>query len=113
VARQWQTIENEVFENVIDEYRQRIHGESEQQVDRMTREFARKILLDFPQLEGRTEKAVYEHLSYFDDLLAGAGDESFYAKKDLGYFGTALRQNGDKEWNRAKRRGYEYRWKQS
>lgn len=111
MSKQWQPEENDIFIKVIDAYRQQIHGKSEQEVDRLTKTFAKQLLVDYPLFEGRSEKAVFEHLSYFDDLLAGAGDESFYAKKDLGYFGTVKRQNGDKEWNRAKRRGYEYRWK--
>ncbi|WAH37042.1 hypothetical protein [Alicyclobacillus dauci] len=106
----WTTDENDIIEQSIDEYRQAIDGRSDKIVNGITKSYAERLHRANPLLRHRTPNAISEHLSYFDDLLAGAGTPNDYAKKDAHKFGSRQRLNGSKDWSRAYRRGQKERW---
>jgi hypothetical protein len=79
MATNWTDHENLVIISCIEQYRSDITSKSTNTVRAITKEYV-KNLLDKQKLNNRTEQAVYEHLSYFDDLLAGVGTPKNYAK---------------------------------
>lgn len=98
----WTDEENDIFIQLIDEYRNAIAGKEPSSVKSMTKDFAFRMKKESELLQERTERAIYEHLAYFDDLLAGAGELRDYAKKDAKYFGSHVRLNRDAEFNAAR-----------
>lgn len=100
--KRWTDGENELFINLIDEYRLSIAGLKSDSIKVKTREFAFKMKQQFELLQERTEQAIYEHLTYFDDLLAGSGQLTDYAKKDAKYFAKHARPDGVTDFNEAR-----------
>ncbi|KQO18063.1 hypothetical protein [Paenibacillus sp. Leaf72] len=101
-TKRWTDEENELFIKLIDEYRKAIAEQERSVVKAITRDFAFKLKRESELLQERTEQAIYEHLAYFDDLLAGAGEITDYAKKDVKHFAKHTRPNGGRELNVAR-----------
>lgn len=91
MATQWTDKENDIFINVMALYRSEIHNKNEKTVKKITTNYAKHLHQQHPILQDRTIHAVDEHLSYFDDLLAGVGSEKDYAIKDAKYYNTMPR----------------------
>lgn len=92
MARRWSSEENELFIYIINDYRADIFQKSQKETIEVARKYAKQMSVT-PLLQGRTEQAIFEHLTYFDELLAGLGDKKNYAIKDEAYFGTKKRMN--------------------
>jgi hypothetical protein len=92
----WTLEKNKYFVDVIHDYRNNIANKSKKETDKVTWDLAMKLRNNFTLLKEHSEQAVYEHLSYMDDLLAGIPNIS-YAKKDDVYYGKIPRTfNTDK-----------------
>lgn len=110
--KRWTDEENQVFLDVLPQYRRTLVGEDDEGATLVTTDFAKKLYSHHSILrEYRTENAVFEHLPYMDDLLAGVGDPFWYAMKDARYFGKSPRDGGNTEMNKTKRRPYRVRTK--
>lgn len=88
----WTDLENQAFISCMEQYRTDIKGKSTNEIKAITREYAMNLIIKH-RLNNRTEQAVYEHLSYYDDLLAGVGTAKNYAIKDSKYFSTIKRSD--------------------
>jgi hypothetical protein len=97
----WTDHENLVIISCIEQYRSDITGKSTNTIRAITKEYVNN-LIDKQNLNNRTEQAVYEHLSYFDDLLAGVGTPKNYAKKDSKHFSTLTRSDNNTNHNPAR-----------
>ncbi|WP_037284656.1 hypothetical protein [Saccharibacillus sacchari] len=92
MAKRWSSEENELFINIINDYRADIFQKSHKETIEVARKYAKQLSVK-PLLHDRTEQAIFEHLTYFDELLAGLGDKNNYVIKDDAYFGTKKRMN--------------------
>jgi hypothetical protein len=86
MAKLWTNEENQIFVNIIPAYRRATEKESIPTIKQITEQYVTD-LLTHPLLNGRSKQAVYEHITYFDDLLEGIGTEQNYGGKDGVYFG--------------------------
>jgi hypothetical protein len=86
MAKQWTREENEMFVHIMPAYRSAVENQNRRQMRQITEQYVTDIL-SHPLLKTRSRQAVYEHLTYFDDLLAGIGTSSNYGAKDSVYFG--------------------------
>jgi hypothetical protein len=103
MAKQWSEQENKAFIDIVDTYREAIINKSEKEVRDITLRYSKTLKKENHQLlSERTEQAVYEHLSYFDDLLAGVRTKDFFARKDESYFGKKPRLNNNLDINLAR-----------
>lgn len=53
-------------------------------------------------LNNRTIQAISEHISYFDDLMAGVKSKDYYALKDEKHFNKMPREDNNKNSNAAR-----------
>lgn len=100
--RLWSNEENEIFLDIMTEYRKQIQKQEDNDVKFITRKFSVYLKENYEKLSHRSEQAIYEHLSYFDDLLAGAGHIQDYALKDYQFYKRLLRPNGETRNNPAR-----------
>ncbi|WP_394532803.1 hypothetical protein C1N83_27960 (plasmid) [Priestia aryabhattai] len=99
----WSDEQNSIFEDIMDQYRSSIVNKDAQQIKRITNDYSFEMKKKYENLLiNRSERSIYEHLAYFDDLLAGVGHPDDYAKKDYKYFGSKNRFDGNKETNPAR-----------
>ncbi|MCF2650546.1 MULTISPECIES: hypothetical protein [Bacillaceae] len=97
----WTPIKNEPFINIMDDYRREIENKDAKATKEITRQYAHRLYQEYEILSEHTENAVYEHLSYFDDLLAGISNMK-HAKKDIGYYGNFPRTFNKNKLNLAR-----------
>jgi hypothetical protein len=84
MANRWTNEENQIFVDIMPEYRLAMEKQSIQSIKHITEQYVTDL---HPLLNGRSRQAVYEHLTYFDDLLEGIGTAENYGGKDGVYFG--------------------------
>jgi hypothetical protein len=92
--RHWTNQENQIFVDLMPEYRKATYQQSIQTIREVTKDYVDQ-LRSHPLITDRSQQAVYEHLTYFDDLLEGIGSTDNYGAKDGIYFGklkSGLRQ---------------------
>jgi ABC-type branched-subunit amino acid transport system ATPase component len=95
MATDWSEEENEIFVNIIKNYRTVISGKDEETAEDLTWKVAEKLQRKYTLLENRTIHSVYKHLSYIDNLLAGVGTEQDYSQKEEQYFNMLPRVKND------------------
>jgi hypothetical protein len=86
MAKRWTREENEIFVQIMPAYRKAVENQSKQQMRQITEQYVMDQLSN-PLLKHRSRQAVYEHLTYFDDLLEGIGTTGNYGVNDSNYFG--------------------------
>ncbi|RBW68035.1 hypothetical protein [Bacillus taeanensis] len=86
MAEEWSEEENKIFVNIIANYRTVIAGKDKETKEVLTWKVAKKLHRKYELLEKRNVQAVYEHLSYIDDLVAGVGMQQDYQQKEEQYF---------------------------
>ncbi len=86
MAKGWSREENEIFVKLMPDYRKAAENQSMEQLKQITEQYV-SDLLSHPLLSQRSRQAIYEHLTYFDDLLEGIGTTQNYGAKDSIYFG--------------------------
>lgn len=116
MANLYTTEQNQIFLDVMEEYRERIKGASPKEAERLTKGFAKEMINTFSILSGRSQNGIAERLVYFDNLLAGVTFPfEYYLKSTYEvYFGKSPRENGRNEPNMWKtqheaRRAKEYK----
>ncbi|RHW43463.1 hypothetical protein D1B31_02040 [Neobacillus notoginsengisoli] len=103
MAVKYTTEQNNVFMEVMEEYRRRIEGATPEETKRLTKVFAKELVSTVPLFYGRSENGIAERLVYFDNLLAGvAFPFEYYLKSTFNYFGKLPRKNDDKYQNKWK-----------
>jgi hypothetical protein len=118
MANEYTKEQNQVFVDVMEEYRRRTKGESPKETERLTMRFARELINTVPLLSDRSQNGIAERLVYFDNLLAGVTFPFEYYLKSTcdNFFGKLPRKSGAKEPNKWKtqhetRREKEYKAK--
>jgi hypothetical protein len=91
MSKRWTKDENELFARVLMRYRNDICDKEKKKVIEVTRRYAERLHQSYDLLHSRTNQAIYEHLTYFDDLTAGVGSPENYAIKDQLLFGKTPR----------------------
>lgn len=86
IRRPWTKEENQVFVDLMPTYRKATENQDKKTIRQITEKYVTD-LLSHPLITGRSWQAVYEHLTYFDDLLEGIGTTKNYGAKDNIYFG--------------------------
>ncbi|WP_099363586.1 hypothetical protein [Fredinandcohnia onubensis] len=95
--------QNQVFVDVMNDYRDRIDGLSPKETQRITKAFAKELINTVPILSDRSQNGIAERLVYFDNLLAGVTFPfQYYLKNSHHYFGKLPRKDGGKEPNKWK-----------
>jgi hypothetical protein len=102
MGKLWTETENKLFLNILYTYRDDIRGKENRQIVQITKEYAYILYRENQILESRTLQAIYEHLSYFDDLTAGVGSLEEFAKKDGKYFSKNPRTDNSVKSNPAR-----------
>lgn len=102
LALQWTEQENVIFIEILDNYRKSIKGRTDKEIRDITRSYALRIFDNHTIIQKRSIQAIYEHLTYFDDLMAGVKSKNFYARKDELYFNQKPREDGNKTSNPAR-----------
>jgi hypothetical protein len=62
---------NQVFLDVMEQYRRRIEGESPKGTERLTKGFAIELINTVPIRSERSQNGIAERLVYVDNLLTG------------------------------------------
>lgn len=104
MANEYTDEENQmIFIQNMNEYRNLIKGETEKEIERITKNYAKTLVKQY-KLKDRTANGIAERLVYFDNLLAGVEflfkyylDSSFEK-----YFGLLPRVGDDKTPNKWK-----------
>lgn len=92
MAKHWTAIENQQFIDIMKQYRESIKDQKEaKSIKKITDSFVNDLLLN-SVLANRSKQAIYEHITYFDDLLDGISKKENYSKKDGIYFNTERRE---------------------
>lgn len=105
MAMPWRENEQIHLLNAIPLYRQRIvqkdmkNPKDLKEARRITLELAKEILSQNPDVNGRSDNAIYERLPYLENLLAGVFEKHHYATKDQSLYASNPRDNGDREPN--------------
>lgn len=101
-GKRWTKEEEAKIIGIIDEYRADIEGKSLNEVSRITWEYA-SMLSHAPALKNmnRTITAIYSHIPYLDDFIAGVEKEEDYYRgiTKSWFFGSWERRDKDKNPN--------------
>jgi hypothetical protein len=98
MANHWNKDEVFILKSISD-YRKIINNKEIKEARKITFEFARALLQNTPELQHRSQQAIFERLAYLDNLLAGVFEKHHYAKKDQALYLKEPRENGSKEPN--------------
>ncbi|BBI34796.1 hypothetical protein [Cohnella abietis] len=92
MAKRWTREENELFIHLLPNYRKTTENQSKQQMKQITDQFVTD-LMSHSLLKHRSMQAIFEHLTYLDDLLEGIGKTGNYSASDAIYFGQLKSEN--------------------
>jgi hypothetical protein len=95
LALRWTEQENVIFIGILEDYRKSSKGKTDKEIRNITRSYAQRIFDNHTIIQKRSIQAIYEHLTYFDDLMAGIKSKDYYARKDEPYFNLKPRQDGN------------------
>lgn len=94
-APRWSKKEEAKIIGIMDDYRNDIKGKAPNIIESITRDYANKLAQDPAfKANSRSEDAIYSHIPYMDNCLAGV--EGTYRGTTKDWFGTWSRNDNSK-----------------
>jgi hypothetical protein len=70
VSKRWNEQEDRIILELLDDYRESIRDKSDKEIKEITWATAERVYNTYECLQECTVQAIYERISYIDDLLA-------------------------------------------